>query len=137
MTSTRTKLTPARKVGVCRADCLGWAVACAAAGCAPLLLRALVRAPRRHASHSNQQRRRPVDPPEGEPHVPILDGFPCHGRLKTASNGHARANIEPRVALATLSEDERLFRDSVYEFADREIRPLVREMDEHAKIPAR
>src|SRR5205814_5430740 len=24
---------------------------------------------------------------------------------------------------------------SVYEFADREIRPLVREMDEHAKIP--
>ena len=36
--------------------------------------------------------------------------------------------------LTTLSEDERLFRDSVYEFADREIRPLVREMDEHAKI---
>ncbi len=33
-----------------------------------------------------------------------------------------------------LSDDERLFRDSVYEFADREIRPLVREMDEHAKI---
>src|SRR5881397_3126077 len=38
-------------------------------------------------------------------------------------------------ALTTLAEDERLFRDSVYEFADREIRPLVREMDEHAKIP--
>ena len=38
-------------------------------------------------------------------------------------------------ALTTLSEDEALFRDSVYEFADREIRPLVREMDEHAKIP--
>src|SRR5207253_3470213 len=38
-------------------------------------------------------------------------------------------------ALTTLSEDERLFRDSVFEFADREIRPLVREMDEHAKIP--
>ncbi len=37
--------------------------------------------------------------------------------------------------LTTLSDDERLFRDSVYEFADREIRPLVREMDEHAKIP--
>ena len=36
--------------------------------------------------------------------------------------------------MATLSEDERLFRDSVYEFADREVRPLVREMDEHAKI---
>src|SRR5207302_177386 len=35
----------------------------------------------------------------------------------------------------SLSEDERLFRDSVAEFADREIRPLVREMDDHAKIP--
>src|SRR6266404_3352873 len=39
------------------------------------------------------------------------------------------------LALTTLSDDERLFRDSVLEFADREIRPLVREMDEHAKIP--
>ena len=41
-----------------------------------------------------------------------------------------------RPPLTTLSEDEHLFRDSVYEFADREIRPLVREMDEHAKLPA-
>jgi alkylation response protein AidB-like acyl-CoA dehydrogenase len=38
-------------------------------------------------------------------------------------------------ALTSLSEDERLFRDSVYEFANREIRPLSREMDERAKIP--
>jgi alkylation response protein AidB-like acyl-CoA dehydrogenase len=38
-------------------------------------------------------------------------------------------------ALTILSEDERLFRDSVYQFADREIRPHVRDMDEHAKIP--
>jgi alkylation response protein AidB-like acyl-CoA dehydrogenase len=38
-------------------------------------------------------------------------------------------------ALTSLSEDERLLRDSVYEFADREIRQLVREMDEQAKIP--
>ena len=36
--------------------------------------------------------------------------------------------------LTTLADDERLLRDSVYEFADKEIRPLVREMDEHAKI---
>ena len=36
--------------------------------------------------------------------------------------------------LTALAEDEQLFRDSVYEFAAREIRPLVREMDEHAKI---
>jgi alkylation response protein AidB-like acyl-CoA dehydrogenase len=37
--------------------------------------------------------------------------------------------------LTTLSEDEALFRDSVYEFADHEIRPHVREMDEQAHIP--
>jgi alkylation response protein AidB-like acyl-CoA dehydrogenase len=36
--------------------------------------------------------------------------------------------------LTRLSEDEQLFRNGVYEFADREIRPLVREMDEHAKL---
>ena len=35
----------------------------------------------------------------------------------------------------TLDQDEVLFRDSVVQFADREVRPLVREMDEHAKIP--
>jgi alkylation response protein AidB-like acyl-CoA dehydrogenase len=38
-------------------------------------------------------------------------------------------------ALTTLSDDERLFFDSVYEFADREIRPHTRRMDEEAKIP--
>jgi alkylation response protein AidB-like acyl-CoA dehydrogenase len=38
-------------------------------------------------------------------------------------------------ALTTLSDDERLFRDSVYEFADREIRPHVRHMDEESAIP--
>jgi alkylation response protein AidB-like acyl-CoA dehydrogenase len=45
------------------------------------------------------------------------------------------ATERERPPLTVLSEDERLFRDSVYEFADREVRPLVREMDEHAKIP--
>lgn len=39
------------------------------------------------------------------------------------------------LALTRLAEDEIIFRDSVYEFADREIRPHVREMDEQAKIP--
>jgi alkylation response protein AidB-like acyl-CoA dehydrogenase len=34
-----------------------------------------------------------------------------------------------------LTEDERILRDSVYEFADREVRPLVRRMDEEAKMP--
>jgi alkylation response protein AidB-like acyl-CoA dehydrogenase len=37
-------------------------------------------------------------------------------------------------ALTRLAEDETIFRDSVYEFADQEIRPLARDMDEHAKF---
>jgi alkylation response protein AidB-like acyl-CoA dehydrogenase len=37
--------------------------------------------------------------------------------------------------LTILDENEHLFRDSVFEFADREIRPLVREMDDTAHIP--
>lgn len=37
-------------------------------------------------------------------------------------------------ALTRLAEDEAIFRDSVYEFADKEIRPLAREMDDHAKF---
>jgi alkylation response protein AidB-like acyl-CoA dehydrogenase len=37
-------------------------------------------------------------------------------------------------ALTRLSEDEQLFADNVYAFADREIRPLVRAMDEHGAI---
>lgn len=37
-------------------------------------------------------------------------------------------------ALTRLAEDEVIFRDSVGEFAEREVRPLVREMDEHAKM---
>jgi alkylation response protein AidB-like acyl-CoA dehydrogenase len=41
-------------------------------------------------------------------------------------------SAEPALDLA---EDERLFYNSVYEFANREVRPLVREMDERAKIP--
>jgi alkylation response protein AidB-like acyl-CoA dehydrogenase len=37
-------------------------------------------------------------------------------------------------ALTRLAEDEAIFRDSVYEFADKEIRPLARQMDEQAKF---
>ena len=37
--------------------------------------------------------------------------------------------------LTSLSEDEVILRDSVRAFADAQVRPLVREMDEHAKIP--
>jgi alkylation response protein AidB-like acyl-CoA dehydrogenase len=38
-------------------------------------------------------------------------------------------------ALTTLTDDERLFRNSVYEFADRDVRPLVRRMDDEASMP--
>jgi alkylation response protein AidB-like acyl-CoA dehydrogenase len=38
--------------------------------------------------------------------------------------------------LSALTDDERMFRDSVREFAEREVRPLVRDMDEQARIPA-
>jgi alkylation response protein AidB-like acyl-CoA dehydrogenase len=41
----------------------------------------------------------------------------------------------PPPPLTVLTEDERLFRDTVYEFADREIRPSVREMDEQSALP--
>jgi alkylation response protein AidB-like acyl-CoA dehydrogenase len=37
--------------------------------------------------------------------------------------------------LTVLAEDEQLFRESVLEFAEHRIRPLVREMDDHAKVP--
>ena len=43
--------------------------------------------------------------------------------------------MEHAQPLTLLAEDELLFRDSVREFAEAQIRPLVREMDEHAKIP--
>jgi len=44
--------------------------------------------------------------------------------------------IEQRcgLPLTTLSEDEQMFRSSVREFAEGEVRPRVAEMDEHAKL---
>jgi alkylation response protein AidB-like acyl-CoA dehydrogenase len=42
---------------------------------------------------------------------------------------------ERNLALTSLSEDETLLRDSVAEFAEGQIRPLLRDMEEHAKIP--
>ena len=38
-------------------------------------------------------------------------------------------------ALTSFAEDEILLRDSVTEFAEAQVRPLAREMDEHAKFP--
>jgi alkylation response protein AidB-like acyl-CoA dehydrogenase len=70
--------------------------------------------------------------------IPFFDELPARGTVRTSfSRGFSmtQPTAEARLALSRLAEDEVLFRDSVYEFADREIRPLVREMDEHAKIP--
>ena len=47
----------------------------------------------------------------------------------------AQETIEHAQPLTLLAEDEVIFRDSVRAFAEGQIRPLVREMDEHAKIP--
>jgi alkylation response protein AidB-like acyl-CoA dehydrogenase len=47
----------------------------------------------------------------------------------------AEQTIEHVQPLTVLAEDEAIFRDSVREFAEAQVRPLVREMDEHAKIP--
>jgi alkylation response protein AidB-like acyl-CoA dehydrogenase len=43
--------------------------------------------------------------------------------------------IGTAAALTRLGEDERILRDSVLEFAERQVRPLVRQMDEQAKMP--
>ncbi len=43
--------------------------------------------------------------------------------------------IEHAHPLTVLADDETIFRDSVRAFAEAQVRPLVREMDEHAKIP--
>jgi alkylation response protein AidB-like acyl-CoA dehydrogenase len=47
----------------------------------------------------------------------------------------AEQTMEHAQPLTVLAEDEALFRDSVREFADAQIRPFVREMDEQAKMP--
>ena len=57
--------------------------------------------------------------------------------LWTSGDGFEPANIRTVSIppLTNLSEDERLLFDSVLEFAEREIAPRVREMDEQAKFP--
>ena len=42
---------------------------------------------------------------------------------------------EHRQPLTVLAEDETIFRESVRDFANARVRPLVREMDDQAKIP--
>src|SRR3954447_5671407 len=60
-----------------------------------------------------------------------------HGPACADDNIHhmAQETLEHAQPLTVLAEDEAIFRDSVREFAHAQVRPLVREMDEHAKIP--
>jgi alkylation response protein AidB-like acyl-CoA dehydrogenase len=46
----------------------------------------------------------------------------------------AQDTMDVAQPLTQLAEDELIFRDSVREFAEARVRPLVREMDEHAKM---
>jgi len=48
----------------------------------------------------------------------------------------ARETVETTPPLTVFTEDERLFRDSVREFAEARIKPLVREMDDQARMSA-
>src|SRR5262245_8949252 len=47
----------------------------------------------------------------------------------------AQQTLDHAQPLTVLAEDEAILRDSVRQFSDARVRPLVREMDEHAKIP--
>ena len=47
----------------------------------------------------------------------------------------AQQTVESVAPLSLLTEDETIFRDSVRQFAEDRVRPLSRDMDEHAKIP--
>ena len=52
----------------------------------------------------------------------------------TLTSATSTALSDARTALTRLSDDEELLRQSVREFAESRVRPLVREMDEHAHI---
>jgi len=47
----------------------------------------------------------------------------------------AQQTIDTVQPLTVFTEDETIFRDSVRDFAEDHVRPLIREMDEHARIP--
>jgi alkylation response protein AidB-like acyl-CoA dehydrogenase len=71
---------------------------------------------------------RPAAPGGSHPNDNIAR-FPQEARLVT----HEIADTgQP---LTVLAEDERIFRESVRQFAEAQVRPLVRQMDEQAKIP--
>ena len=62
----------------------------------------------------------------------LHSGSDLNDNIRPVATLPADAALHP---LTTLAEDERLLRDSIREFAHAQIRPLVSEMDEQAKIP--
>ena len=62
----------------------------------------------------------------------LHSGSDLNDNIRPVTTLPADAALHP---LTTLAEDERLLRDSIREFAHAQIRPLVSEMDEQAKIP--
>jgi alkylation response protein AidB-like acyl-CoA dehydrogenase len=60
---------------------------------------------------------------------------PCAGQRTGPVQEFIVEHTDTLPALTSLAEDEILLRDSVAEFADAQVRPLAREMDEHAKFP--
>lgn len=62
--------------------------------------------------------------------------LPCrHDPEATLTTSTSDLSPAPARALTQLTDDERLFRASVAEFAAREITPFARQMDEEAKVP--
>jgi alkylation response protein AidB-like acyl-CoA dehydrogenase len=57
------------------------------------------------------------------------------GRVQSQEHRVAQETADVSQPLTAFSEDERIFRDSVREFAETQVRPRVREMDEQARIP--
>ncbi len=58
------------------------------------------------------------------------------GKMSTTTMSQSQAAVAPVSGspLTTLSEDETMFRASVREFAEGELRPRVEHMDEAAKL---
>src|SRR5262249_3649584 len=60
-----------------------------------------------------------------------INPFP---RVSNMSQSQSAVTEPVSLPLTTLSEDERMFRASVREFAEGELRPRVEQMDEHGKM---
>jgi short-chain 2-methylacyl-CoA dehydrogenase len=66
----------------------------------------------------------------------LARGAGRHYDYRRRKEAMSEAITDPRsLPLSDLSEEEQLFREQVRDFAEREVAPLVRKMDEEAKLP--